>query len=145
MHGGAAAFTVGQRRGLGVAAKEPLYVEAVEPGANRVRVAPRAALLRHEVRFGPIHAVDVDPSRGAAGGPYRVEARIRHAMAPVPGELTWGTDGTGTVRFDEPVFAPAPGQALVAYRGDAVLCGGPILMETGLAVTGLAETREPLG
>lgn len=134
-HGGAAAFTVGQRRGLGVAAKEPLYVEAVEPGSNRVRVAPRAALLRRSVRFGPIHAVDLDSPQGAAGGPYRVEARIRHAMAPVPGELTWGTDGTGAVRFDEPVFAPAPGQALVAYRGDAVLCGGPIL----------AERREPTG
>ncbi len=126
-HGGAAAFTVGQRRGLGVAAGEPLYVETVEPDANRVRVAPRAALLRTEVRFGPVHAVDVDPSQGPGGGPYRVEVRIRHAMAPVAGTLDWGEDGTGTVRFEEPVFAPAPGQALVAYRGEAVLCGGPIL------------------
>jgi tRNA-specific 2-thiouridylase len=124
---GAAAFTLGQRRGLRVAASEPLYVAAVEPAANRVRVAPRAALLRSEVRFGPVHAVDVDATRGPLEGPYRVEVRIRHAMAPVPGTLAWGEDGAGTVRFDEPVFAPAPGQALVAYRGDAVLCGGPIL------------------
>ncbi len=129
VHGGAAAFTVGQRRGLGVAAREPLYVAEVEPAANRVRLAPRAALLRTEVRFGPVHAVDVDPARGPSEEPYRVEVRIRHAMAPASATLRWDADGTGRVRFDEPVFAPAPGQALVAYRGDAVLCGGPILPE----------------
>jgi tRNA-specific 2-thiouridylase len=126
-HGGACGYTVGQRRGLGVPAAEPLYVVRVDPAANVVGVGPREALLRRIVRFGPVHWVGLDPALEPVAGPFGVEARLRHAHVPQPATLSVEADGTGRVALDGPAFAPAPGQALVAYRGDAVLCGGPIL------------------
>ncbi|HVG93321.1 MAG TPA: tRNA 2-thiouridine(34) synthase MnmA [Planctomycetota bacterium] len=126
-HGGAAAFTVGQRRGLGVASDAPLHVTEVDVARNRLVVGPREALLRRRIRFGPVHWVDLDPALEAHPEPVRVEVRVRHAHDPQPGTLSIGPDGTGRVDVDEPVFAPAPGQALVAYRDEAVLCGGEIL------------------
>ena len=102
-------------------------MSSVEPAHDRVTLAPRASLLRRQVRFGPVHWVDLDPAREPSTGPFDVVARIRHAQAPESGVLRLAADGSATVSFSSPVFAPAPGQALVAYRGDAVLCGGPIL------------------
>ena len=74
--------------------------------------------------------VDVAPPRRP--GSFDVEARIRHGQPPSRATLRVAEPGEGTparavVEFGEPVFAPAPGQALVAYRGDAVLCGGTIV------------------
>jgi tRNA-specific 2-thiouridylase len=126
-HGGAAAFTVGQRRGLGVSAPDPLYVTDVDVEANRLVVGPREALLRRTIRFGPVHWVDLDPPREDPRGAFDVEVRVRHAHVPQAGTLRVAGDGIGVVDLAAPVFAPAPGQALVAYRGEAVLCGGPIL------------------
>lgn len=126
-HDGAAGFTVGQRRGLGIASAAPLYVTEVAPAEARVTVGPRAALLRRHVRTEPLHWVDVDPEAGRATAPHRVVARVRHAGAPVGARLDVDAEGRGVLTFDEPVFAPAPGQACVAYVGDAVLCGAPIL------------------
>jgi len=126
-HGGAAGFTVGQRRGLGVTGPAAVYVADVRPGRDEVVVGPRDALLRRRVRTSILHWVDVDEATGRAAGPWRVDVRIRHAAAPQAATLTVAPDGAGVVDFDAPVFAPAPGQALVAYVGDAVLAGAPIL------------------
>src|SRR5206468_2882440 len=100
---------------------------AVEPNADRVTVGPRSALTRRCVTTGPLHPVDLDADALVHGSPYQVEARIRHAQAAQPATLTVDADLVGHVVFDEPVFAPAPGQALVAYRGEAVLAGAPIV------------------
>lgn len=125
-HDGAAGYTLGQRRGLKVAAASPLHVVEVDPAADRLVVGPRSALLRTSVRTMPLHWVDVEEAAGRAAGPCRVLARLRHAAPPTPATLTVRADGGAEVAFDEPVFAPAPGQALVAYVGDAVLAGAPI-------------------
>jgi tRNA-specific 2-thiouridylase len=125
-HDGAAAFTMGQRRGLRVASREPLYVTAVEPALDRVTVGPRASALRRVVTTLPLHPVDCDFADLRAGSPFRVDVRVRHAHEPQPATLHVGADARGRVVFDDCVFAPAPGQALVAYVGDAVLCGAPI-------------------
>lgn len=126
-HDGAAGFTVGQRKGLGVTGAAPVYVTEVRPADDRVVVGPREALLRRVVRTAPLHWVDVSPAEGLARAPWRVDVRIRHAAPPVPATLDVAPDGAATVTFDAPVFAPAPGQALVAYDGDAVLAGAPIV------------------
>lgn len=126
-HDGAAGFTLGQRKGLGVTGPAPVHVIDVRPADDVVVVGPRATLDRRVVWTGPLHWVDVEPADGAARSPWRVEVRIRHAAAPVAATLDVAADGTGRVVFDEPVFAPAPGQALVAYVGDAVLAGAPIV------------------
>ncbi len=122
-HDGAAGFTVGQRRGLPPVGA-PRYVSAVDPRSGQVRVAPREDLLRRDVRVEAVNWVDVEePLPGAT---FRAEVRIRHAAGLHPASVRAAAGGGLQVSFDAPVFAPAPGQALVAYRDDAVLCGGVI-------------------
>jgi tRNA-specific 2-thiouridylase len=125
-HAGAAAFTVGQRRGLGVAATEPLYVTHVDVPGNRLTVGPRAEASRRSVDVSELNWVDVEGPVGGEERRFEVEARIRHGQPPAAATLVSIPGGRARVEFREPVFAPAPGQALVAYRGDAVLCGGTI-------------------
>ena len=117
-HGGVADFTVGQRRGLGVATGEPLYVLGLEPGKNRVIVGGRDELLQREVPLGEI----VWSAAGPDETPVQVEAKVRYNMAPRQAVLE-----SSRIVFDEPVHAVAPGQTAVAYSGDTVLAGGTIL------------------
>mgnify|MGYP001822168968 FL=1 len=120
-HDGAAGYTVGQRRRL-PAVGSPRYVREVEPGSGTVHVAARAGVLRERVFVEDVRWIEVEaPAPGTA---FEVEARIRHASHPQPARLEVRAEGSVEVTFAEPAFAPAPGQALVAYAGDAVLCGG---------------------
>ena len=125
-HDGAAGFTVGQRRGVGVAAAAPLHVVAVDPAAARVTLGPREACLARRVRVERPNWIDEPPPPPGEERALRVEARIRHAAAPLAATLSARGDGTLDVVFDEPAFAPAPGQLLVAYRDQAVLVAGEI-------------------
>lgn len=122
-HDGAAAFTVGQRRGL-PAVGRPRYVTHVNATSGRVEVASRTRALRSRVEARDANWIDVaEPAEGTI---FPVEARIRHAAETQPATLICLGAGRIEVAFEEPAFAPAPGQALVAYAGDAVLCGGRI-------------------
>jgi tRNA-specific 2-thiouridylase len=119
-HRGIHRYTVGQRRGLGVAGSEPLYVKALEPAHNRVVVAGLASLAVESARLeGVSWIAGVAPSEPIEA---RVRIRYRHAGAPAKVEATAG--GGATVAFHEPVRALAPGQAAVFYAGDRVLGGG---------------------
>ena len=122
-HDGAVGFTLGQRRGL-PAVGTPRYVTEVDPKAGRVVLGTRDDAMKHTVYFDDINWIDVIDG-DAAGSPRRVAARVRHGRSS-PGTLCRTQEGAWAVTFDEPVFAPAPGQALVAYVDDAVLCGGTI-------------------
>ncbi len=112
-HDGYWRFTPGQRRGLGVASPEPLYVLGTKPGANAVVVGPRAALARRSVNArGRLYA-------DAA----RVEAKLRYRSPAVAARVTPTADGF-RLDLDEPAYGVAPGQAAVLYEGDAVVgCG----------------------
>jgi tRNA-specific 2-thiouridylase len=119
-HSGIAQFTVGQRRGLGIAAAEPLYVLSIDPDKRRVIVGPCAALaetrllLRELNWLGP-PAVDAMP----------VAAKLRSAQPPVPATLYPGAAGDeAELALDAPAGAVAPGQAAVLYDGERVLGGG---------------------
>ena len=120
-HEGHFRFTVGQRRGVGVAAAERLYVLSIDPLANRVVVGPGEALDTREASVEDLRF----PS-GAPEGAFRASARVRHRSAEAP--VTVEPDGAGgaTVRFDAPVRAVAPGQSCVFYDGDVVIGGGRI-------------------
>jgi tRNA-specific 2-thiouridylase len=122
-HAGAAGFTMGQRRGL-PALGSARYVTAVEAGAGRVHVGPRAVVERRRLDVRLANWIDRDEP--APGSRLEVLARVRHAGPLAPATLTVTSPGRATVAFERPVFAPAPGQAFVAYEGEAVLCGGPI-------------------
>lgn len=122
-HDGAAGFTVGQRRGL-PALGAPRYVTRVDPGTRRVHVAPRDGALARGIAARDVNWIEHEEP--PTGTHIRVDARIRHASEARAADLEVTGRGLIHVTFDEDVFAPAPGQALVAYVGEAVLCGGVI-------------------
>jgi tRNA-uridine 2-sulfurtransferase len=118
-HEGVIHYTVGQRKGLGVAAAEPLYVLRLEPETRRVVVGSRAALGTRRVDLGEINWLgNGKPPEGMA-----LAVKLRSAQPPVRAQLSWG-DGGATVMLDEPAFGVAPGQACVFYQSTRVLGGG---------------------
>ena len=140
-HEGIVHFTVGQRRGLGIAAPEPLYVLAVDAARREVTVGPQAALLRDRVFTGPLAWIGADmPAPGEA---QAVVARLRSSHPGAPARLVRRADGTAEVMLDEPEAATAPGQACVLYDGDRVLGGGWI-RGTGQSAALAAASREAL-
>jgi tRNA-uridine 2-sulfurtransferase len=121
-HRGHHAFTVGQRKGLGVAASAPLYVLDKDAAANRVVVGPKSALRRSEV-----HVSDVTLHREAG----RVDAaKLRYRSPALRGRVTTsfpaGMHPSLDVALDEPVLGAAPGQAAVLLDGDLVVGHGTI-------------------
>jgi tRNA-specific 2-thiouridylase len=121
-HGGVAAYTVGQRRGLGVGKGSALYVTDIDADANRLTVGPAADLERDRLVATRVNFIACDPPRE----PMRVEARIRHGHRPAPATVVARDDGEAEVVFDEPQRAITPGQSVVWYRGDLVVGGGVI-------------------
>jgi tRNA-specific 2-thiouridylase len=121
-HDGVHRFTVGQRRGLGVAAGTPRYVTAIDAEAGDVRVGPRAALFRDRLAVDALSWAGATPAT-----PLRAAVQLRHRHAPRPATITLRADGGVEVRLDEPEPAITPGQAAVFYggaAGDEVLGGG---------------------
>jgi tRNA-specific 2-thiouridylase len=113
---------VGQRRGLGIAAGEPLYVIGIDAGRNTVTVGPRAAL--DAPGLVTARANWLMPAPPAAG--TRADVRIRAHHVPAAATLAPREDGGVEVRFDAPQPAVTPGQLAVFYDGDRVLGGAPI-------------------
>jgi tRNA-uridine 2-sulfurtransferase len=130
-HQGAYRYTVGQRRGLGVAAPTPRYVLRVEPAAGRVVVGERAELAIRAVELAGVSATD---GRGLRPGPARV--RLRAHGAEVGCRVVPEASAAGRVRLDldQPVDAVAAGQAGVLYDGDLVLGGGTVAATVPAAV-----------
>jgi len=119
-HAGIERFTVGQRRGLGLASPQALYVLKIEPGSRRIVVGEEEALLSDSCTLERTRWIPFE----RPGGPLRATVRIRSTHAGAEATLTDRGNGTAAVRFDAPQRAIAPGQALVAYDGDLVLGGG---------------------
>jgi tRNA-uridine 2-sulfurtransferase len=126
-HEGTMAYTVGQRRGLKISSNDPLYVLATVPEESRVVVGPAPSLLSKKVF---LESVSVRIPGGArSAGPVPVLARIRSRHPEQPARLTLEEGGRGSLEFEEPVRAAAPGQSAVFYdpsRPDLVLGGGTI-------------------
>jgi tRNA-specific 2-thiouridylase len=119
-HDGIIHFTVGQRKGIGVASAEPLFVLRLEPATKRVVVGPRASLGQKRVRLRDVNWL----GRGERATDLRVAVKLRSAQAPVVGTLALDATGGGEVTLDEPALGVAPGQACVIYDGARVLGGG---------------------
>lgn len=117
-HAGVDHYTVGQRKGLGIAAGRPLFVKAILPDGN-IQLAESGGEYASRMVVGNIVTPDSQP---LAEGDYRV--KVRSAAKAVPCHVAHNPDGSLTVTFPEPVRAPAPGQSAVFYRGGFVFGGG---------------------
>jgi tRNA-specific 2-thiouridylase len=120
-HHGVHHFTVGQRRGLGIAAGEPLYVIATEPASQRVVVGRNNDLLRASLTARDVNWVSIPP----INAPVPAQVKIRNKHVAAPATLYPAADPCRVeVRFEEPQRAVTPGQAAVFYAADLVLGGG---------------------
>jgi tRNA-specific 2-thiouridylase len=119
-HDGVHRFTIGQRKGLGLATGLPLYVVGIDAAAAAVTVGPREDLLRAELTASRVNWMSGDiPS-----APIRAHARIRYRHCEAPATITPIGGDRATVAFDEPQSAITPGQAVVFYDGEVVIGGG---------------------
>ena len=124
-HFGAAGYTVGQRQGTGVAVGEPRYVWKIDPGQNIIKLGRRADLETRQFEVEEVTFVAGDRPVGCPDS-FRAEVQIRHRGRPIQAEAKPLGEGRWAVETDEPVWAAAPGQAAVFYRGNVVIGGGRI-------------------
>jgi tRNA-specific 2-thiouridylase len=119
-HEGIAKFTVGQRKGLGVASSTPLYVLNIDPASHRVMVGADAELAMQTLRARRLNWISIPELTGR----MRVRVKIRHRHEPAWATLEPSDAGEVIATFDEPQRAVTPGQSAVFYDGDEVVGGG---------------------
>jgi tRNA-specific 2-thiouridylase len=130
-HNGIHHYTIGQRKGLGIAAPHPLYVVAIDAGRNQVVVGDRTSVHHSECTVQRVNWVSI-PRPDA---PIQADVQIRYRSPAASVTIVPLPDGEGGDRakliFDEPQFSVTPGQAAVWYQGDVLLGGGIIEPLTG--------------
>jgi tRNA-specific 2-thiouridylase len=120
-HAGVHQFTVGQRKGLGIAAAEPLYVISTQPATQTVIVGTGDDLFRHSAIANGVNWISVSGIQE----PTRAQVKIRNKHVPAEATLIPTNDPLSVnVQFDQPQRAVTPGQAAVFYQGDVVVGGG---------------------
>jgi tRNA-specific 2-thiouridylase len=124
-HGGISAFTIGQRRGLGVSAGDPLYVIGIDQASNRVIVGPERETLKDHCVASRVNWIAVESLTAS----QRMEAKIRYAHPGAEATVDPLAPDRVRVRFKRPQKAVTPGQAVVFYQGDMLVGGGWIEKE----------------
>ena len=119
-HDGIEFYTIGQRKGLGIAAPQPLYVIELDPASNRVIVGDDSKLERAEFRVERCNWIPFD----TLPGPLEVTAKIRYNHPGAAATVTPAENNAATGKLHAPQRAITPGQACVFYQGDLVLGGG---------------------
>ncbi len=125
-HEGIANYTIGQRRGLKIAAGKPIYVTQLDVLNNRVIMGDGDALLADGLTADRVNLLCncLPPCQGGIeGGPFRAHVKIRYLHEAVPATVQLLEGGRATIMFDQPQRAVTPGQAVVFYDGDIVLGG----------------------
>jgi tRNA-specific 2-thiouridylase len=118
-HEGLEGYTIGQRRGLGIAFGDPRYVVRLEPDTRRVVVGRRDELARSQFAANRANWLIDEPQE-----PFACEVQIRYNSSAAPATVTPLAGGRFEVQFDESRYGIAPGQAAVCYSGDRLLGGG---------------------
>jgi tRNA-specific 2-thiouridylase len=121
-HEGIAFYTVGQRRGLGIASSRPLFVSEIWADANTLVVGDESDLLKREAYAAEVSWVAI----GRPAEPLRVMVKARYKAEEVPARVEPAEDGGVRIIFDEPQRAITPGQTVVFYDGDLVVGGGTL-------------------
>ena len=132
-HRGVGCYTIGQRKGLGIALGQPMYVRAIDPEKQTVTLsADEKRLYSRTVAAEGVNFVSFPREEFEKLTP--VTARVRHSQTLAPGEALYTSDGKLRLWFREPQRAVTPGQTLVLYIGELVACGG--------VITGTGEETE---
>jgi tRNA-specific 2-thiouridylase len=121
-HRGIIHYTIGQRRGIGIAHSEPLYVTEIDVQRNAVVVGLKDALFATGLQAAGLHLLSTDKLQPG----QMLQARIRNGHTPAPATITACDGNTVTVKFDQPQMSVTPGQAVVFYDDDVVLGGAVI-------------------
>jgi tRNA-specific 2-thiouridylase len=121
-HAGIAGFTVGQKRGLGLATGRPLYVIDLDPERDTITIGEAVDLERDRLVATAANFIACAPP----SAPLRVTAKIRHSHQPAPATVRALDGDRAEVVFDAPQRAVSPGQSVVFYDGDVVVGGGVI-------------------
>jgi len=121
-HRGILFYTTGQRKGLGISAKEPLYVIAIEPERNAIVVGTKEKALRNELIACRLNWISI----ANLTQPITAKAKIRYRHQEVEATITPLDEDKIYVKLKEPQMAPTPGQAIVFYDSDIVIGGGTI-------------------
>ncbi len=121
-HDGVHHYTIGQRKGLGIAAAEPLYVIALDAVNNKVIVGDRTLATQPECTVNRVNWVSI----AEPASPIRAEVQVRYRSHPIPVTVIPLENSRVRIVFDEPQFSITPGQAAVWYEGEKVLGGGII-------------------
>lgn len=121
-HKGIIRYTIGQRRGLGLASKNPLYVKSKNIGDNTVTLCENEGLFTKSLEAGGFNWIACEK----AENPVRVKAKVRYNQKEQWAKAEQISENTVHIEFDEPQRAIAKGQAAVLYEGDAVVGGGTI-------------------
>ena len=121
-HTGIINYTVGQRKGLGLALGKPAYVQDIDPERNQVIIGDNETLFTRELTSSDFNWV----SMGAAHGDFRADVRIRYRHKEAPAQIVPLAENKIQVIFDTPQRAITRGQTVVLYDGDYVLGGGTI-------------------
>ncbi|MFK8250534.1 tRNA 2-thiouridine(34) synthase MnmA [Ancylobacter terrae] len=129
-HGGVMRYTIGQRKGLGIAAREPLYVVGIDAAARQVVVGPREALGVSVVAVDDVNWLGDEPLAAAIAAGRDIHVKVRSTRPPVPAHLARGADGALAVHLHAAEEGVAPGQACVFYADGephARLLGGGVI------------------
>ncbi|HUV75735.1 MAG TPA: tRNA 2-thiouridine(34) synthase MnmA [Dehalococcoidales bacterium] len=121
-HQGIMSYTIGQRKGLGISSKEPLYVTAIEPERNVIVVGSKDRVFGDELIAAKLNWIAI----AKPTSPITVKARIRYRHRETEATVKPLDESRVSVKFKEPQMAITPGQAIVFYDGDIVLGGGTI-------------------
>ncbi len=121
-HSGLTRYTIGQRKGLGIALGQPMYVIGLNAADNTVTLGEEGTQMADRLVADRLNFVSVAPPTT----PITVEAKIRYQAPPAPALLTPQPDGTAFLEFNTPQRSVTPGQSVVFYQGDLLLGGGLI-------------------
>lgn len=119
-HKGLIHYTIGQRRGLGVAHSQPLYVTGLDAASNKVIVGTKADLLKKSIIVEKLNWISID----GITKPLKMQVKIRYGHKKAKALVTKTGADTVRVDFEEPQGSPTPGQAAVFYQRDVVVGGG---------------------
>jgi tRNA-specific 2-thiouridylase len=121
-HQGIINYTVGQRKGLGIALGQPMFVHSKSIAENTVRLCTNDQLFERKLTATDINLIATDKIET----PIKVLAKARYRQSAAPATVIQTDEASFTVEFDEPIRAISPGQSVVLYDGDVVIGGGII-------------------